>query len=85
MAGAMMPHQTTPDPFYGSNNIPMAAMAQQQQQAFMFQQQQQQMMMMPQPLQQQGSNPFANPYGPTPHPYGPGVPVQSYNPYSGFI
>lgn len=91
MAGAMMPHQTAPDPFYASNgmaaphNIQMAAMAQQQQ-AFMFQQQQQQMMMMaPPPLQQQGSNPFANPYGASPHPYGSGVPVQAYNPYSGLI
>lgn len=95
MAGAMMPHQATQDPFYASNgmaaphNIQMAAMAQQQQ-AFMFQQQQQhyqqqQMMMMPQPLPQQSANPFANPYGANPHPYGSGVPVQPYNPYSGLI
>ncbi|KAL8236983.1 hypothetical protein R6Q59_018064 [Mikania micrantha] len=87
MAGAMMPHQIAPDPFYAStaiaapHNIQMA----QQQQAFMFQQQQQQMMMMGPSLPQQGPNPFANPYGPGPHPYGPGVPVQSYNPYSGYI
>nr|XP_043621894.1 putative clathrin assembly protein At5g35200 [Erigeron canadensis] len=90
MAGAMMPYQTGPDPFYASNgmaaphNIQMAAMAQQQQ-AFMFQQQQQQMMMMPQPLPQQSANPFAIPYGATSHPYGSGVPVQAYNPYSGLI
>nr|GEV45684.1 putative clathrin assembly protein At5g35200 [Tanacetum cinerariifolium] len=95
MAGAMMPHQATQDPFYASNgmaaphNIQMAAMAQQQQ-AFMFQQQQQyqqqqMMMMMPQPLPQQSANPFANPYGANPHPYGSGVPVQPYNPYSGLI
>ncbi|KAI3786864.1 hypothetical protein L1987_40898 [Smallanthus sonchifolius] len=85
MAGAMMPHQTAPDPFYAStgiatpHNILMA-----QQQAFIFQQQQQ-MMMMSQPLPQQGSNPFANPYGASPHPYGSGLPVQSYNPYSGLM
>ncbi|KVI11700.1 AP180 N-terminal homology (ANTH) domain-containing protein [Cynara cardunculus var. scolymus] len=90
MGGAMMPSQMAPDPFYASNaiaapqNIQMAAMAQQQQ-AFLFQQQQQQMMMMAPPLPQQSSNPFANPYGATPHPYGSGVPVQSYNPYSGLI
>ncbi|XP_076954958.1 putative clathrin assembly protein At5g35200 [Bidens hawaiensis] len=76
---AMMPHQTAPDPFYGST------MAHHQQQPFMYQQQQQQqMMMMGQPMPQ-GANPFANPYGPSPHPYGPGVPVQPHNPYSGFI
>lgn len=97
MAGAMMPHQTAQDPFYASNNMTapinmqMAAMAQQQQQqqqqqqAFMYQQQQQQMMMMAPPLPQQGSNPFANPYGANPHPYGSGVPVQTFNPYSGLI
>ncbi|XP_071695123.1 putative clathrin assembly protein At5g35200 [Rutidosis leptorrhynchoides] len=90
MAGAMMPHQTTPDPFYASNgmaaphNIQMAAMAQQQQ-AFMFQQQQQQMMMTAPPPMQQGSNPFANPYGASSHSYGTGVPVQAYDPYSGLI
>ncbi|KAK9055113.1 hypothetical protein SSX86_026194 [Deinandra increscens subsp. villosa] len=87
MAGAMMSHQIAPDPFYASttmaapHNVQMA----QQQQAFMFQQQQQQMMMMGQPLPQQGPNPFANSYGAGPHPYGSGVPVQTYNPYSGFI
>ncbi|KAK1420968.1 hypothetical protein QVD17_22971 [Tagetes erecta] len=88
MAGAMMSHQIAPDPFYASNTMaaPHNMQMAQQQQAFMFQQQQQQqMMMMGQPLPQQGPNPFANPYGAGPHPYGPGVPVQSYNPYSGFI
>ncbi|KAI3811213.1 hypothetical protein L1987_20932 [Smallanthus sonchifolius] len=89
MAGAMMPHHTAPDPFYASTTIaaPHNIQMAQQQQAFMFQQQQQQMMMMGPPLPQQGPhpNPFANPYGAGPHPYGSGVPVQSYNPYSGFI
>ncbi|KAI7735738.1 hypothetical protein M8C21_015395, partial [Ambrosia artemisiifolia] len=89
MAGAMMPQQIAPDPFYASTNIaaPHNIQMAHQQQAFMFQQQQQQqqMMMMGQPLPQQGANPFANPYGATQHPYGSGVPVQSYNPYSGFI
>lgn len=86
LAGPMMPPpQTALDPFYASTapqNIQLAmAQQQQQQQAFMYQQQQ--MMMMAPP--QQSSNPFANPYGPASHPYGPGVPVQSYNPYSGLI
>ncbi|CAH1439358.1 unnamed protein product [Lactuca virosa] len=90
LAGTMMPPpQTAPGPFYGStaltapHNIQMAMAQQQQhqQQAFMFQQQQ--MMMMAPP--QQSANPFANPYGPTSHPYGSGVPVQSYNPYTGLI
>ena len=40
-------------------------------------------MMMMGPLQQQSSNPFGNPYGATIHPYGLGVPVQAYNPYTG--
>ncbi|KAI3714860.1 hypothetical protein L6452_21820 [Arctium lappa] len=85
--GPMMPPQTAPDPFYASNmmaaphNVQMAAMALQQQ-AFMLQQQQQQMMMNP---QQQGSNPFGNPYGDGPHPYNTGVPVQPYNQYNGLI
>ncbi|XP_071696561.1 putative clathrin assembly protein At5g35200 [Rutidosis leptorrhynchoides] len=87
MAASITTHQTAPD------NIQMAAMAQQQQalmfqqqqqQALMYQQQQQMMMMGPPPLQQ-GSNPFANPYGASPHPYGSGVPVQAYNPYSGLM
>ncbi|KAL4571454.1 hypothetical protein LXL04_018214 [Taraxacum kok-saghyz] len=76
LAGTMMPPpQPAMDPFYAST-----AMAQQQQQAFMFQQQQQMMMMAPPP---QTSNPFANPYGPAS--YGSGLPVQSYNPYTGLI
>ncbi|GMY21319.1 putative clathrin assembly protein At5g35200 [Fagus crenata] len=32
---------------------------------------------------QRSSNPFGNPYGATVHPYGSGVPVQAYNPYTG--
>lgn len=85
------------DPFYVSNmvaaptNVQMAAMANQQQ-AFMLQQQQQhqhqhqQQMMMINPQQQPTANPFANPYGATTNPYGPGMPVQTaYNPYSGLI
>ncbi|XP_041004978.1 putative clathrin assembly protein At5g35200 [Juglans microcarpa x Juglans regia] len=87
MAGAMV-HQTTQDPFFASNTVAapptvqMAAMANQQQ-AFMLQQQQQMMMMGPQ--QQQGLNPFGNPYGASVHPYGSGMPVQAYNPYTGLI
>ncbi|KAG6662527.1 putative clathrin assembly protein At5g35200 [Carya illinoinensis] len=87
MAGAMV-HQTSQDPFFASNTVAaphtvqMAAMANQQQ-AFMLQQQQQMMMMDPQ--QQQGLNPFGNPYGASVHPYGSGMPVQAYNPYTGLI
>lgn len=84
-ASQMMPNVGY-DPFYVSNmvaaptNVQMAAMANQQQ-AFMLQQQQQQMMMMtPQPLLT--ANPFANPYGANANPYGPGMPVQAYNPYN---
>ncbi|KAB1208983.1 hypothetical protein CJ030_MR6G022951 [Morella rubra] len=92
VAGAMM-HQTAQDPFFASNtvaaphHVQMAAMANQQQ-AFMFQQQQQQqqqMVLMTGPQQQQPLNPFGNPYGATVHPYGSGMPVQAYNPYSGLI
>ncbi|KAL3623974.1 hypothetical protein CASFOL_032790 [Castilleja foliolosa] len=43
--------------------------------------QQQMMMMGP----QQPANPFANAYGASGQPYGPGMPVQAYNPYSGLI
>ncbi|KAK4479520.1 hypothetical protein RD792_015036 [Penstemon davidsonii] len=88
-APMMMP-QISHDPFYASNtvaappSVQMAHMANHQQ-AFMFhqpqQQQQQQMMMMGGP--QQPVNPFGNPYGG--HPYGPGMPVQAHNPYSGLI
>ncbi|CAN4113056.1 unnamed protein product [Withania somnifera] len=82
------------DPFYVSNmvaaptNVQIAAMANQQQ-AFMLQQQQQQQqqhMMIITPQPQPAANPFANPYGATANPYGPGMPVKTaYNPYSGFI
>ncbi|KAL6330888.1 hypothetical protein AAG906_009316 [Vitis piasezkii] len=93
MGGPMM-QQTAHDPFFASNavaappNVQMAAMGNQQQ-AFMLQQQQQQqqqqMMMMMGQQQQQPLNPFGNPYGATAHPYGSGMPVQTHNPYSGFI
>jgi hypothetical protein len=49
----------------------------------MYQQQQQMMMMAPQ--QQQSANPFGNGYGAAVHPYGSGMPVQPYNPYTGLI
>ncbi|RYR30586.1 hypothetical protein Ahy_B01g055331 isoform B [Arachis hypogaea] len=87
-AGTMM-QPTMHDPFYASNtvaappSVQMAAMSNQHQ-AYMYQQQQQQqqqMMMMPQ--QQPSGNPFGNPYGAAAvHPYGTGMPVQSYNPYN---
>uniref|UniRef100_A0A5B6ZP15 ENTH domain-containing protein n=1 Tax=Davidia involucrata TaxID=16924 RepID=A0A5B6ZP15_DAVIN len=88
MASPMMP-QPAQDPFFASNavaappSVQMAAMANQQQ-AFMLQQQQQMMMMGP-PQQQQPLNPFGNPYGASVHPYGSGMPVQAYNPYTGLI
>ncbi|KAK4756994.1 hypothetical protein SAY87_007121 [Trapa incisa] len=91
MGGGMM-QQRGHDPFFASGGVAaplqvqMAAMANQQQ-AFMMQQQQQQMMMMGSQLQQP-VNPFGNPYGGSTnvhHPYGPGMPVQGYNPYTGLI
>ncbi|KAE9602310.1 hypothetical protein Lal_00049567 [Lupinus albus] len=84
MGGMMQP--TMHDPFFASNtmaappSVQMAAISNQQQ-AFMFQQQQH-MMMAP---QQPSVNPFGNPYGATVHPYGSGMPVQSYNPYTGHM
>ncbi|KAL7134643.1 hypothetical protein ABFS83_11G040800 [Erythranthe nasuta] len=89
----MMPH----DPFYASNgvaappSVQLAAMSmnhhqQQQQHNYGFQppHHQQQQMMMGAP-QQQPANPFGNPFGGGPQPYGSGMPVQTYNPYSGLI
>ncbi|KAM3221133.1 putative clathrin assembly protein [Capsicum annuum] len=93
-AAAPMMQNVGYDPFYVSNmvaaptNVQMATMANQQQ-AFMLQQQQhqhQQQMMMMTPQPQQTTNPFANPFGATANPYGPGMPVQTaYNPYTGLI
>lgn len=89
-ANGPMMQQPVHDPFFASNvvaapySVQMAAMANQQQ-AFMLQQQQQMMMMGPQHQQQQSANPFGNPSGATVHPYGSGMPVQAYNPYSGLI
>jgi hypothetical protein len=88
MTGGMM-LQPVHDPFFASNtvaappSVQMAAMANQQQQAFMYQQQQQMMMMGPQ--QPQSLNPFGNPHGAPAHPYGTGMPVQAYNPYTGLL
>ncbi|XP_057416755.1 putative clathrin assembly protein At5g35200 [Lotus japonicus] len=89
-AGATM-QPTMHDPFFASNamaaphSVQMAAMSNQQQ-AFMYQQQQQQQQMMMMPPQQPAANPFGNAYGgATVHPYGSGMPVQSYNPYTGLI
>lgn len=83
VAGSMV-QQPLHDPFFASNavaappSVQMAALANQQQ-AFMLQQQHQMMMVGP---PQQSANPFGNPYGATVHPYGPGMPVQTYNPYN---
>ncbi|KAK6151718.1 hypothetical protein DH2020_014353 [Rehmannia glutinosa] len=85
MNNSIMP-QIAPDPFYASNtvaaphSVQMAAMSNQQH-TFVFQPQPQMMMMGP----QQPVNPFGTPYGATGQPYGPGMPVQAYNPYSGLI
>ncbi|KAL2243640.1 UNVERIFIED_CONTAM: putative clathrin assembly protein [Sesamum indicum] len=87
MGNSMMP-QIAHDPFYASNAVAappavqMAAMSNQQH-VYPFQQQPQPQMMMMGP--QQPINPFGTPYGTTGQPYGPGMPVQAYNPYSGFI
>lgn len=86
MAGPMM-QQPTHDPFFASHTVAapptvqMAAMANQQQ-AFMLHQQQ---MMMMAPQQQRPVNPFDSSYGANVHPYGSGMPVQAYNPYTGLI
>ncbi|KAI4380468.1 hypothetical protein MLD38_006655 [Melastoma candidum] len=83
MAGGMMP-QPMNDPFFASQavaaplHVQMAAMANQQ--AFILQQQQQMMMMGQQ--SQSAANPFSNPYAANAHPYGPGMQVPAYNPYS---
>ncbi|XP_026387617.1 putative clathrin assembly protein At5g35200 isoform X1 [Papaver somniferum] len=92
MAGSFMQPQVAHDPFLASNmvaapaSVQMAAMAQHQQ-SFMWQQQQQQqqeMMMMGQ-QQHQPSNPFGPSYGVGLHPYGSGMPIQTYNPNAGLI
>ncbi|KAK3039989.1 hypothetical protein RJ639_027179, partial [Escallonia herrerae] len=89
MVNPMMP-QTAHDPFYASNgvaaphSVQMATMANHQQ-ALMLQQQQQMMMMSQQQQQQQPGNPFGSPFGANVHPYGSGVPVQAYNPYTGLM
>lgn len=80
--------QMVHDPFYASNgvaappSVQMAGMYNPQHAYMMGQQQQMMMMGPPQPV-----NPFGNGYGASgqPHPYGPGMPVQPYNPYSGLI
>lgn len=87
VGGGVM-QQSMHDPFFASNGVAaplqvqMAGMANQQQ-TFM----QQQILMMGPQLQQQPMNPFANPYGggANVHPYGSGMPVQAYNPYTGLI
>ncbi|PON52192.1 AP180 N-terminal domain containing protein [Trema orientale] len=92
LAAGPMLQQPVHDPFFASSvvpaphNVQLATMANQQQ-AFMLQQQQQMMMMgpQPQPQPQPSANPFGNPYGATVHPYGSGMPVQAYNPYTGLI
>lgn len=86
MNPAPMMQQPTHNPFYGPTggvpppSMPMASMVNQQQ-AFMLQPQT--MMMAPQQMPQ-SMNPFGNAYAPNPNPYGPAMPVQTYNPYSGF-
>ncbi|KAK9149587.1 hypothetical protein Scep_008344 [Stephania cephalantha] len=85
-AAPMMQPIMAQDPFLASHavaapaSVQMAAMASQQQ-AFMLQQQ----MMMMGPPQQQPINPFAGQYVPGVHGYGPGMPVQAYNPHTGYM
>lgn len=80
----MMGPQMSHDPFYASNGVAapaavqMAALPHQQHPfGFMPHQQPQTMMM--------GPPAAMNPFGVQTHPYGAGVPVQGYNPYSGLI
>ena len=81
-----MMQQPTHNPFFAPDagvpppSMPMAAMINQQQ-AFMLQPQ---AMMMAQQPPPPSMNPFANPYAANPNSYGPAMPVQAYNPYSGF-
>ncbi|KAL1554834.1 putative clathrin assembly protein [Salvia divinorum] len=79
MGNSMMAH----DPFYASNTVaaPLNVQMSNQPHMFMVQPQQQQPMMMMAP--QQPLNPYMT--GVQPHPYGAGMPVQAYNPYSGLI
>ncbi|GFP83612.1 putative clathrin assembly protein at5g35200 [Phtheirospermum japonicum] len=85
MSNSIMPQIGAPDPFYASNTVAapppvqMVTMFNNQQHGFLAQQQM--VMMGP----QQPVNPFANTYGSTGQPYGQGMPVQAYNPYSGLI
>ncbi|KAI3970246.1 hypothetical protein MKX01_023893 [Papaver californicum] len=94
MAGSFMQQQVAHDPFLASNMVAAPALVQmsamaQHQQSFMWQQQQQhqqqqQMMMMDQ-QQHQPLNPFGASYGAGLHPYGSGMPIQTYNPNAGLI
>ncbi|KNA03577.1 hypothetical protein SOVF_207800 [Spinacia oleracea] len=78
--------------FYASNamvaphSVQMAAMVNQQQAFMLQQQQQQQQQMMMSQQHQQPMNPFNNgSYAANPYPYGPGMPMQTYNPYTGML
>lgn len=77
------------DPFFASNSVAVPHSVQMstmtnQQQAFVFQQQQQQQQMPMMSAYQHPSNPFANPYGVNMQPYSSGMPVQAFNPYTGY-
>ncbi|OUZ99843.1 AP180 N-terminal homology (ANTH) domain [Macleaya cordata] len=88
---APMMQQVAHDPFLASNlvaapaSVQMAAMAHQQQAFYLQQQQQQQQMMMMGQQQHQPINPFGAPYGAGLHPYGSGMPIQTFNPNAGLI
>ena len=98
MSNTMM-QQPIHNPYYGSNamagppvqmaNPQQAFMLQQQQMMMMGAQQQQMMMgqqhqmMMGAQQQPQSTNPFGHSYAP--NPYGAGMPMQTYNPYTGHL
>ncbi|KAL6586127.1 hypothetical protein OROMI_002771 [Orobanche minor] len=80
MSNSIMP-QIAPERHLYASNTAVGTYVNHQQHAFLPHQQ----MMMVGP-QQQPINPFGNSYGAgTSQPYGPGMPIQAYNPYTGLI
>ncbi|KAL6554500.1 hypothetical protein OROHE_007523 [Orobanche hederae] len=80
MSNSIMP-QIAPERHLYASNTAVGTYVNHQQHAFL--PHQQMMMVGPQP---QPINPFGNSYGAgTSQPYGPGMPIQAYNPYTGLI
>ncbi|KAL6519117.1 hypothetical protein OROGR_018437 [Orobanche gracilis] len=80
MSNSTMP-QIVPEHHFYASNTTVGTYVNHQQHAFLPHQQ----MMMVGP-QQQPINPFGNSYGAgTDQPYGPGIPIRTYDPYTGLI